>query len=253
MGALVLSAVVAGTGWWGSQLLARTPSFMAGLGSLELALAIVAAVLIVATRLRFLRTVPKRVPQVALAVAVVAMMLGPAAYAFDTVTSSSAGAIPSAGPATAAAPGTGFRNGVAGPPPGMPANLPAGARGPGGIADGIRGVGASLGADAIAYLKQHLGHATWLVAVQSANEAASIELSTGRPVLAMGGFSGSDPAMTVDKLAQLVSSGRLRYVLLSGGGPGGASSSAVQQWIVAHGTVVTVGSTTLYDLAPSGS
>jgi 4-amino-4-deoxy-L-arabinose transferase-like glycosyltransferase len=253
IGALVLGAAVAGTGWWGSQLLERTPSFMVGLGSLELALAIVAAVLIVVTRLRFLRTMPRRVPQVALAVAVVAMMLGPAAYAFDTVTNSSAGAIPSAGPATAAVPGTGLRNGFAGPPPGMSANLPAGARVPGGIADGIRGVGAGLGADAIAYLKQHQGNATWLVAVQSANEAASIELSTGKPLLAMGGFSGSDPALTVDKLAQLVSSGQLRYVLLSGGGPAGGPSSAVQQWIVAHGTVVTVGSTTLYDLAPSGS
>jgi hypothetical protein len=198
--------------------------------------------------------VPKRVPQVALAVAIAAIMLGPAAYAAESVTRSSAGAIPSAGPAAAGVPATEFiRNGFGGPPSGGPITLPPGARVPAGIADGIRGVGANLGADAIAYLKQHQGSATWLVAVQSANEAASIELSTGKSVLAMGGFSGSDPAMTVDKLTQLVSTGKLRYVLLSGGGPGGGSSSAVQQWIVAHGTVVTIGSTTLYDLAPSGS
>ncbi|TMD35008.1 MAG: glycosyltransferase family 39 protein [Chloroflexi bacterium] len=253
VGAVILGAAVAGTGWWGFELLARTPAFMPGLGSLEVALAIVAAVVIVATRLPLLRMVPKRVPQVALAVAVAAMMLGPAAYAAETVTRSSSGAIPSAGPVVANAPGTRFTNGFGGTPSGGPITLPPGARVPAGIADGIRGVGASLGADAIAYLKQHQGSATWLVAVQSANEAASIELSTGKPVLAMGGFSGSDPAMTVDKLAQLVSSGKLRYVLLSGGGPGGGSSSAVQQWIVAHGTAVTIGSTTLYDLAPSGS
>ncbi len=254
IGAVILGAAVAGTGWWGSQLLARTPAFMPGLGSLELALATVAAVAIVATRLPFLRMVPKLVPQVALAVAIAAIMLGPAAYAAETVTRSSTGAIPSAGPAAASVAGTGFiRSGFGGPPSGGPVTLPPEARVPAGIADGIRGVGANLRADAIAYLKQHQGTATWLVAVQSANEAASIELSTGKSVLAMGGFSGSDPAMTVANLAKLVSSGQLRYVLLSGGGPGGGSSSAVQQWIVAHGTVVTIGSATLYDLAPSGS
>ena len=251
IGAVILGAAVAGTGWWGSQLLARTPAFMPGLGSLELALATVAAVAIVAARLPFLRMVPKRVPQAALAVAIAAIMLGPAAYAAETVTRSSSGPIPSAGPAAATA--DGMRTSFGGPPSGGPTTLPPGARMPAGIADGIRGVGANLGADVVAYLKQHQGNATWLVAVQAANEAASIELSTGKSVLAMGGFSGSDPAMTVDKLANLVSSGQLRYVLLSGGGPGGGSNSAVQQWIVAHGTMVTIGSTTLYDLAPSGS
>ena len=80
----------------------------------------------------------------------------------------------------------------------------------------------------VAYLEQHQGTATWLVAVQSANEAASIELSTGRPVMAMGGFSGSDPALSVAQLKELVSSGSLRYVLLGGGreGSGGSARGA---------------------------
>ena len=34
----------------------------------------------------------------------------------------------------------------------------------------------------------------------------------------MGGFTGSDPAMTVGKLQQLLRSGQLRYVLAGGGG-----------------------------------
>ena len=118
VGAVVLGAAVAGTGWWGSQLLARTPSFMPGLGSLELALSIVAAVLIVAASLPFLSMVPKRVPQAALAVAIAAMMLGPAAYAAKTVTRSSSGAIPSAGPAAAIA--DGMRTSFGGPPNGGP-------------------------------------------------------------------------------------------------------------------------------------
>lgn len=47
----------------------------------------------------------------------------------------------------------------------------------------------------IAYLEKHQGGATWLVAVSSAQEASSIILKTGRPVIAMGGFTGTDPAM----------------------------------------------------------
>src|SRR5204863_8586866 len=120
------------------------------------------------------------------------LLLGPGAYALQAVESSYNGPIPSAGPASS----TGF-----------------GPRGPG-------GGGAETSSGLIAYLEQNQGQATWLVAVQSAQSAASIELATGKAVLAMGGFSGSDPAPTAEQLAALVSSGRLRYVLLGGTGAG---------------------------------
>ena len=64
---------------------------------------------------------------------------------------------------------------------------------------------------------------TWLVAVSSANQAGPIQLASGVPVMAMGGFMGSDPAPTLAELQADVRAGRLRYVLLGGpgGGPGG--------------------------------
>ncbi|TMB96987.1 MAG: glycosyl transferase [Chloroflexi bacterium] len=250
VGSVILAAAFAGTAWWGAQLIARTPTFLPWLGPFELALAIVAGATILATAWPTIRRrLPDRLPAAALAVGVVALMLGPAAYSVATVSRSSSGAIPSAGPAAVAA--VGPRTSSDGPPPGgLGGTMPAGAGAPEFRGAGIQG---NLGSDVIAYLEQHQGTATWLVAVQSANEAASIELSTGRPVMAMGGFSGSDPAMSVDKLTQLVSSGRLRYVVVFSGGPGGGASSAVQQWVTSHGTAVTVGSTTIYDLAPSTS
>jgi 4-amino-4-deoxy-L-arabinose transferase-like glycosyltransferase len=91
----------------------------------------------------------------------------------------------------------------------------------------------------VSYLEKHQGTATWLVAVSSANQAAPIEIATGKAVLAMGGFSGRDPAMTVSKLQQLVSSGQLRYVLI-GGGQGGFrsgtqdSAGSVLTWVTQH-------------------
>jgi 4-amino-4-deoxy-L-arabinose transferase-like glycosyltransferase len=88
--------------------------------------------------------------------------------------------------------------------------------------------------------------------------AAQLELTTGDPVMAMGGWSGSDNAITLDQLKADVASGKLRYVIISGQGGGGmggssssSSSSSIDAWVVANGKVVTISgsSTTLYDLS----
>jgi len=218
-GGLIGAAGLLATAWWGNQLLARTPDFAPGLGTAELALgALAAVVLLVAV---FFRK-RARVPAAALGVGLVAVLLGPTAYAVVTASRAEQGAIPSSGPATAAAfgPGAGADFGPRGSGGGT---LPA--RGSGG---GFGGPGGNTSPALLTYLEQHQGSATWLVATSSANGGDSIELATGRPVLAMGGFMGTDPALTVSKLRQLVASGQLRYVLAGGAGAGrfGASAEA---------------------------
>jgi 4-amino-4-deoxy-L-arabinose transferase-like glycosyltransferase len=180
------------TAWWGAQLLVRTPDFAPGLGAAEVGLTIVAALLLLLPE-------ASRRPAPALALGLVAVLLGPAAYAVATADRVEQGSAPSSGPVSLVAPGLGF-----------------GGRGFGVPAGGPGGANSSL----LAYLEQHQGTATWLVAVGSATQGAPIELATGRPVLAMGGFSGSDPALSVARLKQLLASGQLRYVL-AGGGRGG--------------------------------
>ncbi|WP_433471800.1 glycosyltransferase family 39 protein [Spirillospora sp. CA-142024] len=104
------------------------------------------------------------------------------------------------------------------------------------------GPGGRVDSQMIAYLEKNQGGATWLVAVSSAQEASSIILQTGRPVIAMGGFTGSDPAMTVAKLQQYVKDGKLRYILLGGRmGPGGGGDSGVTAWVQKNGTLVDAG------------
>jgi 4-amino-4-deoxy-L-arabinose transferase-like glycosyltransferase len=103
-----------------------------------------------------------------------------------------------------------------------------------------------------AYLVANRGSATWVVAVSDAMSAAQLELATGEPVMAMGGWSGSDNAITLGQLKADVASGRLRYVIVSGQGGGGNSSSgtsSITAWVVANGKAVTVSGATLYDLA----
>jgi 4-amino-4-deoxy-L-arabinose transferase-like glycosyltransferase len=94
----------------------------------------------------------------------------------------------------------------------------------------------------ISYLEAHKGSAKYLVAVASSNEADSIILESNQPVMALGGFSGSDPILTTTQLAALVKSGTVRYFLLNGsggGGLGGSSQSALITWITQHSKVVS--------------
>jgi len=120
------------------------------------------------------------------------------------------------------------------------ASLPvAGASGQSTI--GTRGMN-SVDTTLISYLQAHKGNAKYLVAVASSNEADSIILETNQPVMALGGFSGSDPILTTSQLAALVQSGTVRYFLLNGtggGGAGGSSQSTLITWIIQHSKAIS--------------
>jgi 4-amino-4-deoxy-L-arabinose transferase-like glycosyltransferase len=71
-----------------------------------------------------------------------------------------------------------------------------------------------------AYLLAHHTGETFLAATQRANDAAPLILATGRPVMATGGFSGSDPILTPADFAARVAAGEVRYFLLPNSGQG---------------------------------
>ena len=105
------------------------------------------------------------------------------------------------------------------------------------------------------YLLEHQHGATWLVAVASANESAAIQLTSGQPVMAVGGFNGSDTPLTLEQFKQLVKDGKVRYYAISshgrgGGGPGGGNNE-ITTWVKQTGTVVNYGGSdvTLYELS----
>jgi hypothetical protein len=101
---------------------------------------------------------------------------------------------------------------------------------------GGMGGGGSIDSKMIDYLVKNMDGARWLVAVTNVHSASSIILSTGMPVIATGGYLGSDPAMTVAKLQQYVKEGSLRYLLLGGGNRGGTSDWT--SWVQQNCTVV---------------
>lgn len=87
----------------------------------------------------------------------------------------------------------------------------------------------------IDYLQANTRGIEYLVAVPSAQTGAPLVLATGRPVLYMGGFGGSDPVIDAEGLKALVEAGRLRYVLVGGRVP----NSKITAWLQANCTPVT--------------
>src|SRR5205809_2496090 len=111
----------------------------------------------------------------------------------------------------------------------------------GGNVGGGQSANASSDAALIRYLEAHQGTAKFLVAVSSSRGADAIILATNKPVMTLGGFSGSDPILTTSQLAALVESGQVKYFLLSGSGgfgAGGSGQSALITWIQQHSKVV---------------
>jgi len=98
------------------------------------------------------------------------------------------------------------------------------------------------------YVQQHQGSAHYLLAVTGGMQAAPyITASNGEQIIAIGGFNGADNNMPLKKLQQLLKSGQLSFVLLSGsaGGPGSnggshATSNQLQSWVEANLKPVTL-------------
>jgi len=233
---VVLAAGIVASGVTAWVLLERTPAFVPGLGIGILALSLAAA-MIVAIPAGYLGRAATRA---AVALALVAVLAGPLAYAADTTQAAIAGGDPA--PAPMAAVDFGGRGGPA----------------------GELGVNSAL----VRYLVEHRGDARWIVAADGSSLAAAIQLAAGEPVMTMGGFSGGDPAPTLGELKAAIASGELRYVFIGGagrdgigrplggpsgaGGPGGPEGSSDRSaWVKASCVAVQLdgADTGLYDCA----
>ncbi|GHO95019.1 dolichyl-phosphate-mannose--protein mannosyltransferase [Reticulibacter mediterranei] len=66
----------------------------------------------------------------------------------------------------------------------------------------------------VRYLLAHQGQTRFLVSTLNAPSAAPFILDTGKPVMAIGGYIGSDPILTAAQFQTLVKNGSVRYMLL---------------------------------------
>ncbi|WP_020116559.1 glycosyltransferase family 39 protein [Streptomyces canus] len=130
--------------------------------------------------------------------------------------------------------------------------VPGGGTAPGGTGSGTGtgaarggpggggGMGGSVDSALVSYLEKHQDGAKWLLAVSNSQSAGQLILSTHKPVISMWGFTGTDRAMTLTRLKELVKKGELHYIQLGGGGMGGNSSlnQEITSWVQKNGTVV---------------
>jgi hypothetical protein len=155
-----------------------------------------------------------------------------------------------------------FHAPVTSPAGGFGGTFPGGGFGGGGFGSPRGAGGAGLGGGSIlnagtpgaalvTLLETDASHYSWVGATIDANSAAGYQLATDDPIMAIGGFNGTDPAPTLAQFEQYVAQGRIHYFLGAGGGFGGGgsgTSSEIAQWVEQHFTATRVDGVTVYDL-----
>jgi 4-amino-4-deoxy-L-arabinose transferase-like glycosyltransferase len=87
--------------------------------------------------------------------------------------------------------------------------------------------------------------------VVGSNNAAGYQLASGQPVMALGGFNGTDPSPTLEQFQRLVAEGRVHWFIaasLMGGDSGSDAARQIAQWVEANYAAQTIGGTTVYRL-----
>ncbi|MGY3567353.1 ArnT family glycosyltransferase [Sinomonas sp. RB5] len=264
---VALAAAMATAGVTGAVLLGRATGFVPWLPPVVAVAGIAAAAGMVAGTFGT-RLVPGRSAwgsRTTASLALLAGLAGPLAFTVQTVSTAHTGAIVSAGPSSGF--GFGGRGGFGGQRQfiqgqfgqgtGAPAASGFGPQGGRSGGFGGRGGGAGLLGAAtpssalVAALTDDASKYTWAAAVVGSNNAAGYQLATGLPVMALGGFNGTDPSPTLAQFQQLVSEGKVHWFIaasIMGGDSGSNAARQIAQWVEANYTAQTIGGETVYRL-----
>ena len=217
LGQIGLATMLMGTAAWSFWILVRNAAWLPPLrwGILVLAVAATAALLWA------LHGKNRTVASIALAVALIGALSGTTAYTVATLGQPHTGGGPSVGPPD-----------------------PDGGHGHGWHSDNPE-------------LNTMLRATTtkWSAAINRSGAAAGLELSTDTAVMAIGGFTGSDPVPTLDRFQTYVADRQITYYILPeskasdrGGFFGTNSHTDITDWVKANFTSTKVGTDTVYDL-----
>jgi 4-amino-4-deoxy-L-arabinose transferase-like glycosyltransferase len=252
----VLAALVAVAAWWAFELLGRAAEWTPWL---RWAVVLMGAAAVIVVLL------PRMVTAIVAPLVAGTLLLAPTAYALQTAATAHTGALPSAGPASTSGFGAG-RGGAPGgfggvrPAGGAPAGFGgtppqgAGRRPTGGGMPGGLGGASPVSSALTTALNKNASQYKWVAATVSANTAASLELATNSAVMSLGGFNGTDPAISLAQFKHLVTAGKIHYFVADGQGFIGSTAAntstayAIQQWVAKNYTSSTIGGSTVYDL-----
>ncbi|MCY9079371.1 glycosyltransferase family 39 protein [Bacillus inaquosorum] len=88
----------------------------------------------------------------------------------------------------------------------------------------------------LSYLRKHNTGEEYLFATLTTVTAAPYIIHENESVMAMGGFNGTDPILTVSELKKLAKEGKVKYFLLSGNNSG---NSELVSWIKKNGKEIS--------------
>ncbi|BAN73665.1 MULTISPECIES: ArnT family glycosyltransferase [Lacticaseibacillus] len=142
----------------------------------------------------------------ALGVAIAAILVAPGFWSLTPTLAGSSAAITSAGPSLLTSGGNS-----------------------GGIGSG------SVDSGLLKYVEKHQGSAKYLFATSNASTAAPYIIKSGKAVMAIGGFNGTDPAITLKQFKALVKKGDMKYYLSSGR----SGNSKIESWVTKVGKKVS--------------
>ncbi|RLK59163.1 4-amino-4-deoxy-L-arabinose transferase-like glycosyltransferase [Actinokineospora cianjurensis] len=210
---IALASMVALTAGWAFVMLGWDGSWLPWLRWV-IAVAGVLAAAAIATGVHLLRGAAVPVAVLAL----VACLGATSAYTVATAATAHSGSIPLSGPVSQSS----------------------------GMGGGMGDTG-SVSAELVAALQATTGR--WAAASTGSQGAASLQLASGMPVMAIGGFNGGDPAPTLAQFQAYVESGQVRYYVEGGRGGGFGGGSQIATWVQENFAQVTIGGQTVYDLA----
>lgn len=219
-GRLGLTALIAVTGIWSWWVLGRNGDWLPALRWTILVGTVLAAVAVTLSA-----PGRRRVAVAAAALGVTAVLAGPTAYAVATISAAHRGGGPTVGPPRSE---TGLESRVFGEHQDNPA-----------LDDMLRAT-----------------TTTWSAAIVGSSAAAGLELSTGTAVMAIGGFTGSDPVPSLGQFKADVAAGKVTYYIVekdwrgkAGGWPGNnRNHTGITEWVGATFPMTQVGAADVYDL-----
>ncbi len=195
----LLPAALLMTAAWQGYVLREYRHWGPALTAIAVGGGVIATLGLSVARLRSAESAASWGPRLALAAGLLALLASPAAWAVTPALVGGGASVPAAGP-----------------------DLLTRERWGGGFGPGAGGPDVSRLVD---FLRAHRHGERYLLATATAMQAAPVIIRTGEPVMAIGGWSGRDPILTVERFDALVAEGQVRYVLMPdvvtrGGGPG---------------------------------
>ncbi|MBV9090215.1 MAG: glycosyltransferase family 39 protein [Mycobacteriaceae bacterium] len=215
-----LAAMLLGTGVWSWWVLGRNAEWLPPLRWAILVVSVIATVVLC----RALATDPRgRLAAAALAVALTGGLAGSVGYALATIAAPHQGGA-SVGPVT---------------------------KDRGGHGGGSRQNTDNPQLDAML----RTTNTEWSAAINRSSSAAGLELSTNTAVMAVGGFTGSDPVPTLSQFQDYVANRQVSYYIAPDENDHGRANSHtdIMTWVAANFRPMKIGSDTVYNLtAPIG-